>query len=72
MEDNTKRPHVCIINCQMEMSYLLDSGEVSGQCVNRESLKKLGVNPDFIMVIKGYDLNDCIQNVKAKLEQLNE
>lgn len=72
MDNLSKRPHVCVINCQLEISYLLDSGEISGQCLNADSLKKFGISPTFLLSINGFDLEDCINNVKKKLELLND
>lgn len=70
--DHSKRPHVAILDVALEISYILDNGEVSGVCLNDETLKKFGLDSQFLLGVSGNDLEDCINKLKEKIRQFNE
>lgn len=68
---NEKAPHIAIISVKVEVQELLPTGECSGKPVAKSIIKEQGVTPDALATIKGYDLRDCLNKLKKKLEELN-
>lgn len=67
MNNETTRPHIAILNVQLEISSTTDRGECSGKIINEEALNKLGVKSRFLLSASGFDLEDCVKNLKTKL-----
>lgn len=62
---NDKKPHVAVLNINIELYDILDSGEVSGNLKKAEDL-----DSKILVRIDGFDKQDCIKNVKKKIEEL--
>jgi hypothetical protein len=65
------KPHKAVINLSMEIHALLDTGECSGQVISAQGLEKFDLKPHFILAVDGYNLEDCINNLKRKIEAFN-
>jgi hypothetical protein len=72
MNDEVSRPHMCIINCQCEINSLTDKGECSGRVVSSSILEQCGLKPSFLLCVSGMDLENCIKNLKIKLNRWND
>jgi len=66
------KPHTAIISIQLEVHSLLDTGECSGRVVNQQTLEQYGIKNKSIILVNGYNMEDCLKNLKNKLEKLNE
>jgi len=64
------KPHTAVISIQLEVHSLLDSGECSGHTVGSDTLKTYGIKPAFLATVSGFTMDDCLQKLKAKLEEL--
>lgn len=61
------KPHKAIINVQIEVHDILDTGECSGRIVD---LSQYDIQPFFLLSVDGENLNDCLQNLKTRLDCL--
>lgn len=61
------KPHKAIINIQIEVHDILDTGECSGRIVD---LEQYNIQPYFLLSIDGENLNDCLKNLKTRLNSL--
>ena len=68
----THKPHTAVLSVQLEVHSLLDTGECSGRVVSRSVLEEYGVQDAFLATITGMTLDDCLNKLKAKLEELRD
>lgn len=66
------RPHVAVINVQIEIHALDDAGQCSGKVINAQKMAEYGLKPAFLLRVDGKDAEDCLQNLRIKLEKFNE
>jgi len=66
------RPHSAVLNVQVEVHALDDLGQCSGQTLSASSLEQAGIKPSFLLSVSGISAEECLNKLKAKLEQFNE
>ena len=69
-EHETHKPHTAVISVQLEVHSLLDTGECSGRVVNKEVLATYEIHPAFLTTVSGITLDDCLEKLAKKLEEL--
>ena len=69
MNDEVSRPHTAVLNVQIQVHSLTDTGELSGNVLNKNFLNKFGLYPHFLLRVDGIDAEDCLQKLKAKLNR---
>lgn len=65
------RPHMAIINVQIEVHALDDVGQCSGQVLNNEALRQAGLHSSMLLTVEGVDAADCLKKLRIKLDQFN-
>lgn len=68
----TDKPHTAVLSVELEVHSLLDTGECSGRIVNEQKLKEHGITPAFLINVSGYTLEDCLEKLQTKLEELKD
>jgi hypothetical protein len=68
---STKRPHAVTISCMLELSVVQDNGIRKPIKFDPDVKKQYGVQSSFLLTCTGFDLNDCLQKLKKKIEQFN-
>ena len=68
--DETTKPHTAVLSVQLEVHSLLDTGECSGKIVSQDVLQQHGIKDAFLAIVSGYNRDDCLRKLKAKLEAL--
>ena len=58
------RPHTAIVSLSVEISPLLNDGQVSGEVIKEEYLKTQNLNSHKLFFIEGYNLQDCIEKLR--------
>ena len=72
MDAQGTRPHTAVMNVILEVHSLLDDGQCSGQIVDDATLKQHGLQPRFILSVKGFDRHDCLVKLKEKLSTFKD
>ena len=72
MENPTTRPHTAVLSVQLEVHSLLDTGECSGNVVNEKKLSEYNIPSAFTVTVSGHTLDDCLNKLHAKLEELKD
>lgn len=62
-----KVPHGAIMNIQLEIQPILETGEYSGKPIPKQKIKDAGLKNKMLVQIKGDSLEDCIRKVKEAL-----
>jgi hypothetical protein len=72
--DLSKReaPHRAVINFNIDIRALDDNGSPEAFNLSDERLSKYNIGKRAEIMISGISEADCIQNVKRRLEKLNE
>ena len=65
------RPHTAVLNVQVEVHALDDLGQCSGQTLSAATLEQAGIQPSFILSCTGSTAEDCLKQLKAKMEAFN-
>lgn len=62
-----KVPHGAILNIQLEIQPITETGEYSGKPISKEKMKQAGLKNKMLVQIKGDSLEDCITRLKRAL-----
>lgn len=62
-----KVPHGAILNIQLEIQPITETGEYSGRPISNEKMKQAGLKNKMLVQIKGDSLEDCITRLKQAL-----
>ena len=65
-------PHHATITFKIDVRRLNMDGTLDRWVMGRETLSKYNMSNKAQIVVTGVDEADCIKNIKAKLERLNE
>ena len=72
MENKEIRPHCAIIQVNIEVHSLLDSGEFSGHILNDHKLQEHDLIPHRFFSIYGKNAEECLHKLKIIMEQLKK
>ena len=64
-------PHEAVIKMQITVRSVAQDGSINPNPISRKKLNKYGLDNYAVMHVRGYDMVDCLKNVKTKLEKLN-
>ena len=69
MSKNNK-PHRANLLIRVEVNDVLNSGESSGEPVHSDILKEYGLKPAMVIIIEGFDMDNCLQKLSQKIKEL--
>jgi len=69
---NREFPHKAMITFNIDIRSVNIDGSLSPSSLSDKKLLRYGIGQRAEMVIEGLSEADCIKNVKARLEKLNE
>lgn len=64
-------PHEAVIKMQIVVRSVTEDGSINPNPISRDKLNKYGLDNYAVLCVRGYDMVDCLKNVKTKLEKLN-
>jgi len=65
-----KQPHSAVIRILIDVHPVLETGELDGKTLSPKELKEFDLKQKHLIQIKGFDLYDCIKNVKDTINKL--
>ena len=68
---DSRAPHMAVMNVMVEVHEVLDTGECSGRLVTQEELDRFDIKSFFLMSVKGYNRDDCLQKLKNKIRDFD-
>lgn len=68
MSDNLK-PHRAAILMKIEVSDVLPTGESTNNPVPIERLEEYGLGSTMVIVVNGFDMDNCLQKLKSKIDE---
>lgn len=66
-----RAPHLAILNINIEVYEVLSTGECSASIVSKKELDESNIKKNFLMSVKGYNLKDCLEKLKRKIEEFD-
>lgn len=67
----TNRPHHAQIHFKINVFPIGQNGEILPEKVNQSELEAYGIKENAVFNISGYNLEDCINNIREALKKLN-
>lgn len=68
MSKNLK-PHRAAILLTINVSDVLPTGESTNEPVSEDILAEYGIKKNMVVVVNGFDLDNCLKNLKSKIEE---
>lgn len=72
MKESPKSKHRAIVNLQIEVFPVLDSGECSGHPVTNEEMEKFKIKPSMLVSVDGFDRTECLRKLRRRIEEFNK
>jgi hypothetical protein len=70
--EKEKVAHKAVLLVKIEVHDILSNGECSGNSVSEEKLIEHGLKNSMVFNVRGNDLNQCLKNLKKRLNNINE
>ena len=71
MSKNLK-PHKAAILLTILVSDVLPTGESTNEPVPAETLAEYGINKNMVVMVNGFDLDNCLQKLKTKITEFGK
>lgn len=65
-------PHRAILRINLSLHTLMNTGECSARFLPNETLKKCGLQEDFLLYIDGKDQWDCLNKLQKKIKDFQD
>lgn len=62
-------PHKAHILMRIEVSDVLPTGESTNNSIPESLLKEYGLAKTMVLTVSGFDMDNCLHNLKQKIEE---
>lgn len=69
---NTTHPHTAVVSFEIKIHEELPDKSLDPTIMTDAELEKFGLTKRAVFCVSGFNLKNCVENLKAKMEKLND